>query len=195
MNYETAIASALKIQTVLEPACLRDHCIIAGSIRRQKRDDIKDVEIVCLPLTYRPEIGLFSEPGAETVAPAWIKAIDLISTGAGETKGKPDGRYCKRWWYGVAVDIFMPQPHDFWRQVCIRTGSAEWVQKHIARGWVGKGWVGTKEGLRWRSQCEDTASGWKCIALDPVLPPHWQSETEFMDWLGLGYIEPQNRNL
>jgi len=195
MNYETASASAEKILKVLAVGCVEDYCFVAGSIRRRKLDDIKDVEIVCLPKTYRPETGLFQELGPETVTPEWIRALDLINTGSGETRGKPDGRYCKRWWYGVAVDIFMPQTHDFYRQLCIRTGSAEWVQRHVAGGWVRKGWVGTEQGLRLRRDCEQTASGWKCLVPAPTLPPVWKSETEFMEWLGLGWIEPQNRNL
>lgn len=47
MNLETAQKFAAEVHAVIVPLC--EKCEIAGSIRRQKREDIKDIEIVAIP--------------------------------------------------------------------------------------------------------------------------------------------------
>lgn len=49
MNYDDAFSKAEEIRKAIEPFCLPDRCAIAGSIRRKKPVDIKDIEIVALP--------------------------------------------------------------------------------------------------------------------------------------------------
>lgn len=67
----------------------------------------------------------------------------------------------------------------------------------IAAGWNRIGWVGTKDGLRKKADCEckikDGKNTWKVVNPKPELPPHWQTENEFFDWLGIKWIEPRLR--
>lgn len=121
-------------------------------------------------------------------------------------KGKPDGRMMqielKNPYDGVRtimLDLFMPQPHDYYRQFAIRTGSSDYSAKVIATGWNKIGWVGTSEGLRAETECvgsKDPSTGkvkWRCMAKNPTLPPAWQTEQEFFSWLGVQFVPPSIR--
>jgi DNA polymerase/3'-5' exonuclease PolX len=172
-----ALEIALKYQGILTPWCEPEMCKIAGSLRRQK-PDVKDIELVCVPRT----VHLI--PFVTTVK-QWIKL-----------KGEPTGRYTQRMLYeSIALDLFIPSKPDFIRQFVIRTGSADYSARVIATAWVKKGWVGTKDGLRRETQCLQKGKKWICQVPNPTLPPVWQSEQEFFDWLKVKFIPPQERNL
>lgn len=95
----------------------------------------------------------------------------------------------------------MPDDFDFYRQFAIRTGSADWTAKYIAGGWKAIGWCGSDAGLRLQSECvsktsdTDGKKSWKCIVAksEQTLPPHWDSEKSFFDWLKIKYVEPKYR--
>ncbi|GAB2574150.1 hypothetical protein [Spirosoma areae] len=176
----------------LEDFCDRIH--IAGSIRRLK-PEVKDIEIVCQPKTWQTgSTGLFDTPTTPVVIPAFRREVEGVG-GIGEVlKGKADGRYMQILLpSGIKLDLFMPSAHDYYRQLAIRTGSAEYSAQTIAVGWKKKGWCGTADGLRRIADCEETKSGWKVINPNAELPPYWKSEEEFFAWLGIKWIEPKNR--
>lgn len=79
----------------------------------------------------------------------------------------------------VKIDLFMPLEHDYYRQLAIRTGSAEYSKK-IASAWVKKGYVGTSKGLQLVSKIHNEI-------------PTWKSEREFIEWLGMDYLHPTER--
>jgi len=98
----------------------------------------------------------------------------------------------------INLDLFMPEPHDYYRQLAIRTGSAEYAQKVIASGWRRIGWVGTENGLRLEKECypKDLGGGkkkWICAKQAPTLPPVWESEEAFFSWLNVEWVEQNNR--
>lgn len=171
---------------------------IAGSVRR-KKTDVKDIEIVALPL--EEGIGLFGDIVIRSQGfTDNVKSLGQIA------KGDPhEGRYCCIILpeYAVQVDLFIPQRHDYFRQFAIRTGSAEYARDHIAAAWRKKGWVGTEDGLRLESECYATVhtvfgvstpkQKWHCTTDTPTLPPVWGSEEEFFDWLGEKWIKPEER--
>lgn len=163
----------------LSPFC--EHCLIAGSVRRES-EEVKDIEIVVLRFLNYPEI----------LASA-IRSLGTIK------KGDPlKGRYVQVHHYGgIMVDIFIPQPNDFWRIFAMRTGPRSYSQNTIARGWVNIGWVGTEDGLRLSNQCarHGKAGVWKCHVKDPVLPPSWASEEEFFQWLDVPFKHPKDRGV
>jgi len=189
-------------------AQLRNHCEvinIAGSIRREKME-VKDIEIVCVPKTMK--IGgkdLFGEDTRKTiVSPEFVRVV----SGLGRIiKGKTDGRMMQILLpENIQLDLFMPQPIDYWRQFVIRTGSADYSKNVIATAWVKNGWVGTDDGLRLRTECEGAEQKmfdklgapyvkmkWACIAKEPTLPPVWESEREFLQWLGVTLLHPKYR--
>lgn len=61
-------------------------------------------------------------------------------------KGNVSGRYIQininriigNMEWVIQVDLFMPQPADYFRQYAIRTGSAQYAKRFIADQWVKK---------------------------------------------------------
>jgi DNA polymerase/3'-5' exonuclease PolX len=194
MKYSTAKKLADRIVEVFAPAC--EIINIAGSVRREK-EDCGDIEIVCIPKTEDMVTGLFGET-SRVVLPAFTNAIGQVSQKI--IRGLDGGRYMQlalRENKSVAnmnLDIFMPQPRDYWRIFAIRTGSADYSHLSIAGAWKKKGWVGTEDGLRLEKQCKEVAKNkYKAIVERPTLPPEWKSEEEFFQWLGIKFIHPKFR--
>lgn len=194
MQYPDAIIIAENIRQQLAPHCEPQRCFIAGSIRRKKAD-IGDVEIVCLPKKEQVK-DLFENVIATSCSLSFKKTINEFGKWI---KGTTDGRMMQIElpYDGLMLDLFMPQPKDFFRQLVIRTGSREYSQHIIATGWRKLGWVGTTDGLRLQEQCVETfvsdKSKWKCAVSNPTLPPAWQDEREFFDWLGVPFLVPEKR--
>lgn len=201
MEFKYALNIAHSLLGKLTPDITKMH--IAGSVRREK-PEVKDIEIVCLP---KMEIVFSQDPGDMFADSYKVPEKLVVSKGFINTamslgiplKGNPLGRYMQiALPDGINLDLFMPEAHDYYRQLAIRTGPAEYSYAVIAVGWRKLGWCGTSEGLRLMSQCQERkqCSGksiWNCIVPDPELPPHWQSEHEFYDWLRIPYAEPTQR--
>ena len=179
---------------------LNPHCIkldIAGSVRR-KKNVCGDIEIVCEPKLFVLK-DMFG--GDERV----VRDYDFINVvrNLGELlKGNfEDGKYCQiKLPEGINLDLFIPDEKDYFRQLAIRTGSADYSWKVIATGWKKQGWCGSDKGLRKMSDCVETKtadgkSKWKCVNKKAELPPHWDSEEAFFSWLRLPYLSPEKRNL
>jgi len=197
MNLHQAEQIAQNIIASLVPHCEPGRIHIAGSVRRKKAE-VKDIEVVCLPVRTW-QFDMFDNVTGVIRSKGFVDAVE----GLGEViKGNPNtGRYCQiRIPAGdnINIDLFMPEPYDYFRQLAIRTGSAEYAQKVIATGWRKIGWVGTKDGLRLEAECmyKELSGGkkqWNCGLKDPTLPPVWKSEESFFDWLGVPWTEPEKR--
>jgi DNA polymerase/3'-5' exonuclease PolX len=178
----------------LKPFCEDGFVHIAGSVRRKKAN-CGDIEIVCYAKRHQISEGLF---GDEKKYVKNQEFVDTIRKWHG-LSGDPYGRYTKRLYqYGdefedVQVDIFMPQKEDYFRQLAIRTGSADYSAYIIAPAWVKLGFRGTEDGLRWQPDCIQKNGKWICVSKHPVLPPAWKSEEEFFQWLKIPYLEPEKR--
>jgi DNA polymerase/3'-5' exonuclease PolX len=194
VHLSEAFQIAENIVKLLKPHC--EKIDIAGSIRR-KKSEVKDIEIVCLPkLVALKDMFGYDEGIIRT--PLFAK---IVENELGKViKGNSDGKMMVIDLGMIKLDLFMPDAADYYRQLSIRTGSAEFSHNVIAKGWMKKGWCGTDKGLRKITDCKETKtpdgkSKWKCIAENPELPPVWQSENEFFEWLGIKYVEPEERNL
>lgn len=202
MELRIARHIAMQIESKLEPFVQK--LLIGGSIRRE-RPEVKDIEIICLPKMMQVGGSLF-----DTEPPRLATLSHFITTARSlgvVIKGEPTGRYMQvehvdPMGRKINVDLFMPTAQDFYRVLVIRTGSKEWVTKYIARQWRINGWVGTIDGLRLESQCVDVNANklgqkpkWKCIMNEPTLPPVWNSEEEFFDWLKIEWCDPKYRNV
>lgn len=189
MKYPQAKSIADNIVDLLRPHC--DIINIAGSIRRLKAE-VGDIEIVCLPKKIVLKNKMFGYDEGTMVEPLFDKLVNEFGV---VIKGNTDGRYMQIELHnGIKLDLFMPSPHDYYRQYAIRTGSAEY-SRLIANAWNDLGWVGTPDGLRLRHECVQLArSRWHCNVQNPTLPPVWQSEEDFFQWLGKEWIEPKFRN-
>lgn len=194
MNYFKAKSIADRIFELLSPHCEVIH--IAGSIRREK-SDVKDIEICCIPKEKFVTTDLFGG-GNNIRIPEFKETIDSIT--AETIKGNVNlGRYVQLILKGgdeLALDLFMPEKNDYYRQFAIRTGSAEYSHKIIAGGWMKQGWCGSDLGLREMKDCVQQADkSWKCLRPNGILPPIWKSEQEFFDWIKMPLLPPRLRNV
>ncbi len=199
MELRKALHIAKQVVDALAPHC--DIINVAGSCRREK-PEVKDIEVVALPKMVSGK-DLFDQPTAP------IRSIDfreaVMGLGVG-MKGTSLGRYTQVHLSTsegiIALDLFMPEAADYYRQFAIRTGSAEWTARFIAGGWVKLGWCGTDQGLRMQSQCHgergpDHKMHWKCVVAkhQQMLPPVWKSEEDFFEWLKVAWVPPKYREL
>jgi DNA polymerase/3'-5' exonuclease PolX len=199
-SYDKALKVAQYIDALLRPHCEKLH--IAGSIRRM-RHQVKDIEIVCQPKQEKKFSGLFQEETFITDR-NFTEALATITDAI--IKGNVDGRYMQiktnsKNCPGIYLDLFMPQPEDFYRMLAIRTGSADYAHHIIAGAWKRLGWVGVKEiGLCRIEECHYTQDAskkktWHLTAGKRKLePPVWKSEADFFSWIGVKYIDPQYRD-
>lgn len=198
MDIQTAKKLANRIVEILTPHCEDGYIHIAGSVRREKYE-VKDIEICCIPKKIFIESDLFGG-GEYVINPAFDEAVKLFSRE--HIKGKSSGRYMQMFLKGYLtfkLDLFLPQKDDYYRQLAIRTGSGDYSHKIIAEAWKKQGWCGTPDGLRKQYDCNLVKSGdkttWKCITSKPILPPVWESEEAFFNWLGLKFLPPQKREI
>jgi DNA polymerase/3'-5' exonuclease PolX len=200
MKLKHAKALADRIVEILTPYCSIIN--IAGSIRREK-PEVKDVEIVAIVKRYFHQDGLFGD-GKWLIDPGFEVTIKKIAQTI--IKGKPDGRYMQIRLKeynnsSMMLDLFLPDPPDYWRQFAIRTGSASYTHEVIAAGWRKKGWCGSDQGLRLQKDCEpvknalELQTGWKCINDQAELPPEWKSEEQFFEWIAVPWIDPRLREV
>lgn len=196
MELSKALDIAKSKIEILAPEC--DIVHIAGSCRREKPEP-KDIEIVALPKMVAGT-DLFGGETEKTRTLAWKQKVHSL----GEIiKGKAEGKMMQILLpEGINLDLFLPDEWDYYRQYCIRTGSADWVGRYVAGGWKKIGWCGSDAGLRLQSQCKgeldrEKKMHWKCVVpkVQQMTPPHWTSEEEFFDWLKLKYIEPKLREV
>jgi len=197
MHISQATAIAGDLLERLYPHC--DKLAIAGSVRRGK-PDVGDIEIVCQPKKIAVgQVDIFAGVGAEVVHPDFINTV--YAFGQREI-GAAVGRYMRILLpQGIKLDLFMPQPDDFWRIMAIRTGSSEYSSKVLATAWKKLGWCGVSpHGLRRIQDCEEIkhegkASTWKLVNPDGERPPVWQSEEDLFAWLQVPWIEPKYREI
>lgn len=201
MKLGEAKAIGVDIWNKMKDLCEPGQCKIAGSIRREK-PEVKDIEIVALPKVVEIK-DLFEKVTGHQRSKDWTELVYSLGTAV---KGNPHGRYTQiklREHHDFILDLFMPLADDYYRQLVIRTGSAEWIKTFVAGGWVRAGWCGTKDdGLMMKSQCKGITQPnghviWfpNVSASQRMRPPVWKSEKEFFEWIKLPYVEPKNRNI
>lgn len=194
MQYSQANKIAIATCYKLQPFCLQDRINKAGSLRR-KSQEVKDIEIVCLP---KSDIAydMFGTPFQNKRSSQFIDAVNRLGTCI---KGKPTGKYMQiQLPEGINLDLFIPSEEDYFRQYAIRTGSADYSHKVLANAWRKMGWCGSDQGLRKVSDCIESVDGegkskWKCVSKNPEKPPVWQSEEDFFKWLWVPFVKPEKR--
>lgn len=119
MPYADALALAENLLARLKPGC--DRIIIAGSLRRKKRE-IGDIEIVAQP-SLTPALDLFGEP----VAGLEHSGLDerLAALQPAYTKNGP--KYKQFIYGGASVDLFIASQETWGCVATIRTGSADFT--------------------------------------------------------------------
>lgn len=189
MKLHEALGIANGIVNELESHC--NEIAIAGSCRRGKAE-VKDIEVVCIPNT-KVNRDVFGEI---LMHRRTLDCQNAIKSLGKNLKGSPvDGKYNQIMLeQGIKLDLFMPEPQDYYRQLAIRTGPADYSYKVLAYGWKRIGWCGSDAGLRKISDCI-LAPQWICVNPGAELPPVWTSEQEFFDWIKVKWVEPQYRTV
>lgn len=185
---------AVDICYKLQPYCEGEMIKIAGSVRRGKQEP-KDIEIVCVSKVQDVN-DLFGVKIGQVKSEQFVKTVSEL----GEViKGSHIGKMMQiKLPEEIMLDLFMPDRYDFYRQYAIRTGSADYSFKVIANGWKKIGWCGSDKGLRKISDCiemkaADGKSKWKCLNKNAEIPPSWESEKDFFEWIKVKWIEPNLR--
>lgn len=136
---DRAEAAAHYLLALLGPYCERME--IAGSIRRGK-PEVKDIELVAIPLVVQVQTGLFgglyditdhlSQRLAQAWAEGWLtpRAVEMHrKDGTVEQSQRVGDRYQALVYDGIAVDLFVVRPPADWGVVyTIRTGPADFSQ-------------------------------------------------------------------
>src|ERR1051325_9898088 len=113
MTFDHASQRAVIVREMLAPFCER--CEIAGSVRRRKAGDIKDIELVILPSPQH-----------------LAKLAAIINTHFGRpSKGVWPAKYTQINWE-CKLDIFTATEANWPLILFIRTGPAAYVQKALA---------------------------------------------------------------
>jgi DNA polymerase/3'-5' exonuclease PolX len=135
---QNAEAVAVLLIEKLAPFCERIE--IAGSIRR-KMNTVKDIEIVAIPRTETPQLGLFGDPG-EPISLLKQKLDSLVLDGFLEKRTDDDGK--QRWGEKhqralfqapsgpIGIDFFAVLPPAQWGVIfAIRTGNYEFSRNLV----------------------------------------------------------------
>ena len=163
--YTEALKIASAVVEQLRPHCTRIE--IAGSIRR-KKPEVKDIEIVAIPQPYTT--GLF-ESGLAKVVNQWKKVKGEMEYG----KTKYTQRILPE---GIKLDLFLAEEDNWGSIFAIRTGSADYSHKVLAKGWVRQGFK-SEGGYLFRDNERHEI----------------REERDLFNMIGVPYIEPEMREL
>jgi len=175
MKLEQAEELANKWIDILSEYCERIE--IAGGIRRRKQEP-HDIEIICIPKAEEAK-DMFGYVIASKHALQF--AIDGLAY-TGEFKKLKDGKKFKQLELpeGITIDLFIVRPETWPVQFVIRTGPAEfshWMVTSKKYGGAMPSNCKVRDGQVW-----ENGKAHK-----------FNDEADFLNWLGLGWIEPKDR--
>lgn len=160
----------------IKPSCIK--LSIAGSVRREC-PFVSDIEVCCVPK-------------------------DGFVMGKVFPKGYPgmvlNGERLKRFKYpelNLQIELYITSKEDFGRILAIRTGSSAFSHIKLAVTWNRRGLCGTSDGLRFKRECEKKGKIWKIkpeFKNHPTLPPMFDTEEKFFEFLGIPWVDPSQRN-
>lgn len=191
MKHDVALKTAEALVEHLRQACVRIE--IAGSIRRLK-PEVKDIEILAVPdLTPLPHPRLeFGKPIPKTHKTLLDKLIVEMYEAGDITIEKFGDRYKKIYLKcaGIWVDLFLVLPPARWGvQMVIRTGPADfshWCVTRKRNGGALPNGYRVQDGAVWvgERQVKD---------LNEEDLVGFAAEKDFLDFIGVGWIEPKDR--
>ena len=122
MNYAEALHIAEKLKADLAPYCERIE--IAGSVRRKKPENIKDIEIICIPKMFVRERTLMGDDVLGSCLDVAIATILIREWGAKCIKN--GGKYKQVELPWSKLDLFITTPECWGVIFAIRTGPADY---------------------------------------------------------------------
>lgn len=153
------------------------YCVIAavaGSVRRRKHD-VKDIEILCIPVEHEIESGLFGNFVSQRDRDFVMEAMRFGKNVKGDLV---KGKYCQFYNedYGVYIDLFMCSIYNWGYQYMLRTGPREFSTSMTVKA--------RHCGIRFKD-------GYVWDRLGNVLIV--QDEKRLFELLGIDWIEPSKR--
>jgi DNA polymerase IV (family X) len=192
MELDKAFGIAEEYLAYFRPACER--ILIAGSIRR-KKPQVKDIELVAIPdLTIavpRPRLE-FGKPEPvlhKTMLDSLIHDLVLRNEIVIEKSGERYKKFTlKR--ESISVDLFLVLPPATWGvQFVIRTGPfdfSHWIVSRQKNGGALPNGFRVQGGAVWHGEHETKT-------LEDEVLIGFDTEKDFLEFLGLGWIEPSER--
>lgn len=188
MNYLLAKAISDAIES--DMATLVETVVTAGEIRREL-EEISKISIVCIPNKVEPAPTLSTDYAGEVVDPEFIAFVKSLGRQvSGSVTGRRVGIVIPEL---IEVDIFMPQPADFYRILALQTGSNDYCNNVIGPAWEALGWCDTEHGLRKIVDCRYSGYRYKWVNTAGDVPTAWASEEAFFEWLEVDYVAPNER--
>ena len=137
MRYDIILPIAQGIADALAPFCYR--IAIAGSIRRRKPEP-RDIEIVAIP-----KKTIVTDLIGDQIDSINCEGFSAIVNSFEHVKGDAvRGKYMQRVVHSpagpVKLDLFTATPDNWGLIFAMRTGSADFSGKVLARGWVRAGY-------------------------------------------------------
>jgi len=152
---------------------------IAGSVRREC-STVGDIEVLCIP---KDEFSMGQ------AFPEGYHGLVVNGTRLKRFKYRQNGPV------PLQIELYITTESDWGRMLAIRTGSSAYSH-HLAILWGRRGWCGTEDGLRRKSECI-RKSTWKIkpeYKNCPTLPPVFEIEEQFFAFIGAEYIHPKARS-
>jgi DNA polymerase/3'-5' exonuclease PolX len=175
MPLTKAKAIADRFIKYLKPYC--SVISVAGSVRREC-ETCGDIEVVIVPK-------------------------DEFAMGQAFPMGYPgltiNGARLKKFYYPemeLHMELYITNISDYGRILAIRTGSSFYSHTALAMQWNRRGFCGTEDGLRHKSECIKKST-WKIkpeYKGNPTLPPIFDTEEKFFEFIGAKWIPPKDRS-
>lgn len=179
MNYTQAKSVADEIVAKLAPACTRIE--IAGSVRREKQEDIHDVEVVVIARKSFPQFGSPITSPLEGLCASYRE--EGVMTPRLDKMGRPawGEKFKRAVWNGTPFDLFIVTPETWGVLFLLRTGNAD-----FSRGIVTiRSYGGAMPDSGWHIK-----EGRLIINGETVATPE---EVDVFKHLDLPFIEPRDR--
>ena len=189
MKRDKALMIAEKMISFIAPACERIE--VKGSICRGSAE-VKDIEILAIPdLTPPPAPRLeFGKPIPKIRETKLDVVLDVMAAEKLIQRHKDGKKFKKIYWMndgGIMIDLFLVTPPATWGVLSvIRTGPADFSHWCVTRRKIGGAMPDgfrVQDGAVWEGAREDETHN----------KIGFKTEQEFLDFLGLGWLEPGER--
>jgi DNA polymerase/3'-5' exonuclease PolX len=186
-----ALDVARKFVRLLKPRCER--LVVAGSLRRRRKQEVSDVEILFVP-KFIQDVDPNDLFGVKIRVNAAEQAISaLLTAGIVAKRPKSDGSFT---WgesnklaihldTGMPVDLFTATTENWFNYLVCRTGPAD-LNVRICNAAIERGWKWNPYGEGFTRKPCGRGPGWHDVA-------RMDSERAVFEFIGLDYLEPWER--
>jgi DNA polymerase/3'-5' exonuclease PolX len=170
MDYAQACYIAQGVVAKLKP--VTDRIMVCGSLRRRKKTDIRDLDMVLIP-KRQDKKDMFGIVIGKEVDQNFINVVNSWE----KVKGDPTGKYTQRLLPdGTKLELALAVPENFGNITMIRTGNSDFSHMMMS--------IALKRGLK--------QEGGFLYRESKLIPLY--DERQYFEVLGVPYIEPEFRD-